>query len=107
MTSRRIDNTAPANTLTDPGAVLTGTKTIAATVSDGGSGLASTALSYRASGAGSWTALCSAASCSLNTATLADGLYDFRSVCHRRGRQLEHVHRQLPRASTTPRRPRR
>jgi hypothetical protein len=80
VTSQRIDNTAPATTLTDPGTPLTGTKALTATASDGGSGLASTVLQYRASGGSTWTTICAAAGCSLNTATLADGSYDLRSL---------------------------
>jgi hypothetical protein len=78
--SRRIDNTAPATTLGDPGTPLTGTKTLTATATDGGSGLASVALQLRASGSSSWTTICAAASCNLSTATLADGSYDLRSL---------------------------
>jgi hypothetical protein len=80
VTSRRVDNTAPATTLTDPGTPLTGTKTLTATATDAGSGLASIAIQYRPSGGSSWTTICAATSCSLNTATLADGSYDLRSL---------------------------
>jgi hypothetical protein len=79
VTSRRVDNTAPATTLTDPGTPLTGTKTLTATATDGGSGLASIAIQYRGA-SGTWTTICAATSCSLNTATLADGAYDLRSL---------------------------
>jgi hypothetical protein len=80
VTSRRIDNTAPTTALTDPGTPLTGAKTLTATASDAGSGLASIVLQYRAPGASTWTTICAAATCSLNTATLADGSYDLRSL---------------------------
>jgi hypothetical protein len=79
ITSRRVDNIAPATSLTDPGAVLTGTKTLSATAADAGSGLASIKLQYRPGG-GSWTDICSATSCAFNTAALPDGLYDLRSL---------------------------
>jgi hypothetical protein len=83
VTNRRVDNTAPAATTTDPGSPLTGSVTIAGTASDGGSGLASVALEYRAT-AGAWTNICSQAtspiSCAWNTTSLADGLYDLRTV---------------------------
>jgi chitinase len=83
VTNRRVDNTAPAATTTDPGSPLTGTVTVAGTASDAGSGLASVTLQYRAT-AGAWTDLCTQAtspiSCSWNTAPLADGLYDLRTV---------------------------
>ena len=80
VTSRRIDNTAPATALTDPGSPLTGTKSLTATASDAGSGPASTVLQYRLTGGSTWTTICSALSCSLNTATLADGSYDLRAL---------------------------
>jgi hypothetical protein len=84
-TSRRIDNTAPTTALTDPGTPLTGTKTLNGTASDAGSGLATLTFQYRLSSGGSWTDACPArtsspATCSLNTATLADGLYDLRTL---------------------------
>ena len=40
VASRRVDNTVPTVSLADPGAYLTGTKTLTATASDAGSGLA-------------------------------------------------------------------
>ena len=79
VSGRRIDNTAPATALTDPGSPLTGTKTFSATASDGGSGLASVELQYRL-GSGSWTTICASTSCSFATASLADGSYDLRSL---------------------------
>ena len=45
--SRRVDNTAPATTLADPGTPLTGTEALSASASDSGSGVASVALQYR------------------------------------------------------------
>jgi hypothetical protein len=85
VTSRRIDNTAPTTALTDPGTPLTGAKTLNGTASDAGSGLATLTFQYRLSSGGSWTDACPArtsspATCSLNTATLADGLYDLRTL---------------------------
>ena len=79
VSARRIDNTAPATTLTDPGTPLTGTKALSATATDGGSGVASAALQYRL-GSGSWTTICASASCSFATASVADGSYDLRSL---------------------------
>jgi Bacterial Ig domain len=81
VASRRVDNTLPTVSLADPGTYLTGSKTLTATGSDG-NGLASLAIEYRPAG-GSWTTLCSGAtsprSCSLNTATLAEGSYELRA----------------------------
>jgi hypothetical protein len=79
----RVDNLAPTVTMTDPGQYLRGTITAGATASDGG-GIANVKIEYRTSPAGTWTASCtdttSPYSCSLNTTTLTDGLYDFRAT---------------------------
>jgi chitinase len=84
VSSRRIDNTAPTTALTDPGTPLTGTESLTGTASDAGSGLASLNIQYRLSSGGSWTDVCqrttSPATCSLNTATLGDELYDLRTL---------------------------
>ena len=81
VASRRVDNTLPVVSLADPGAYLTGTKSLTATGSDG-NGLSSLAIEYRPAG-GSWTTLCSGTtsprSCSLNTTPLADGSYELRA----------------------------
>ena len=84
ITNRRVDNTAPTATTTDPGTPLTGTVSVSGSAVDRGSGVASSTLQYRPSGGGSWTDICTAASsivtCSWNTAALADGLYDLRTI---------------------------
>src|SRR4051812_8188226 len=84
ITNRRVDNTAPSPTTTDPGSPLTGTISVSGSAVDSGSGVASSTLQYRPSGGGSWTTICTAASsivtCSWNTAALADGLYDLRTT---------------------------
>jgi chitinase len=81
VASRRVDNTDPTVTLNDPGTYLTGNKTLTASGADG-NGLASLAIEYRPAG-GTWTTLCSGAtsprSCSLTTASLADGPYELRA----------------------------
>jgi hypothetical protein len=79
LSGRRIDNTAPATALTDPGTPLTGAKTLSATATDGGSGVAAVELQYRL-GSGAWTTICASASCGFATASLADGMYDLRSL---------------------------
>jgi chitinase len=83
VTNRRVDNTAPIATTTDPGSPLTGTVTVAGTAADGGSGLASVSHEFRST-TGAWTTLCTQAtspiSCAWNTTSLADGLYDLRTV---------------------------
>jgi hypothetical protein len=84
VTSRRIDNTAPTSTVTDPGAALHGTVTVTGTPSDAGSGVASWVLQRRPSSGGSWTTICTSTtspySCSWNTTTLTDGLYDLQAI---------------------------
>ena len=83
VTNRRVDNTAPIATTTDPGSPLTGTVTVAGTAADGGSGLVSVSLEYRST-VGTWTNLCTQAtspiSCAWDTTSLADGLWDVRTV---------------------------
>jgi chitinase len=83
VANRRVDNTAPTATTTDPGSPLTGTVTVAGSAADSGSGLASITHEYRPP-SGGWTTLCTQAtspiSCSWNTTSLADGLYDLRTV---------------------------
>jgi Bacterial Ig domain/Bacterial Ig-like domain len=78
VSARRVDNTAPATTLTDPGSPLKGTVSLSGTGSDGGSGLASVAVQYRTSPSGTWTTICASASCSWATTGVTDGLYDLR-----------------------------
>ncbi len=82
VASRRVDNTLPTVSLADPGAYLTGTKTLSATASDAGSGLAGLQIDYRPAG-GSWTTACSGTtsprSCALNTSLLIDGSYELRA----------------------------
>lgn len=77
-----VDNQAPAVTMTDPGATLTGTKTFAATATDTGSGVDTVVIQY-ATGS-SWSTLCTIDtapySCSFDTASLPNGTYSFRAV---------------------------
>ncbi|HZQ04091.1 MAG TPA: Ig-like domain-containing protein, partial [Gaiellaceae bacterium] len=85
VTNVRVDNTAPATSLTDPGANLSSTATLAATGTDtGGSGVASVAFQYSPAGAGTWTTISTDAtspySASWNTSGVGDGLYDLRTV---------------------------
>src|SRR5947208_6509424 len=85
VTNRRVDNTAPAASMTDPGTPLSGTITLGATASDtGGSGVASVLIQRSPAGAGTWTDICtdttSPYSCSLDTTTVGDAVYDFRAV---------------------------
>ena len=84
VSNRRIDNTAPSATMTNPGSPITGTKSFDGTASDaGGSGVASLTFQSSPTGAGTWSDLCSDTTspyaCSYDTSGLADGQYDFRS----------------------------
>jgi hypothetical protein len=84
VTNRRVDNTAPTATMTNPGSPITGTKSFDGTSTDtGGSGVASLTFQVSPVGAGTWSDLCSDTtspySCSYDTSALADGQYDFRS----------------------------
>ena len=52
VANRRVDNTAPAASLDDPGANLSGTVTLTSTASDAGSGIATRTYAYSPAGAG-------------------------------------------------------
>jgi hypothetical protein len=85
VSSRRVDNTAPSVALTDPGTPLSGSITLAATATDiGGSGVANVVIQRSPAGASSWTDICTDSafpySCSFDTTTVGDALYDFRAV---------------------------
>ena len=73
-------------TMTDPGANLHATVTLQATASDGGDGSTITLVTIQKSpgGAGTWTTACtdstSPYSCSWDSTTVTDGLYDFRAL---------------------------
>ena len=74
VVNRRVDNTAPAASLDDPGANLRGTVTLSSTASDAGSGIASRVYAYSPAGAGTWTTTPAA----FDTTGVTDGLYDLR-----------------------------
>jgi hypothetical protein len=75
-----------SGTMTDPGANLRGTVTLQATASDGGDGSSISLVTIQKSpaGGGTWTTACtdstSPYSCSWDSTTVSDGLYDFRAV---------------------------
>ena len=83
---RRVDNTAPAVTVTDPGAAVRGTITLQSTTDDGnGTGVGTVLYEYRATGTtGAWLSACTGLaapfSCPFATTALTDGLYDFRAT---------------------------
>jgi hypothetical protein len=79
-----VDTSTPNVVLADPGSSLTGTVTLTATATSTGSPIANVAFSVSPAGANTWqtigTDTSSPYNVSFNTATLADGLYDFRAV---------------------------
>jgi chitinase len=83
IASRRVDNTAPTVSLTNPGAVLTGTVSLAATASDTG-GVSSVAFERSVAGANTWVSICTdnatPFTCSFATSALPDGMYDLRAL---------------------------
>ena len=83
VSSRRVDNTAPATGVT-AATPLTGTATVSATATDAGSGVISVAFEARPSSGGSWTPICtdgsSPYSCSWDTTAVADGAWDVRAT---------------------------
>ena len=84
VSSRRVDNTAPATGVT-VATPVTGSPTVSATATDtGGSGVISVAFEYRPSSGGIWSSACTTGtnpySCAWNTTALADGAYDVRAT---------------------------
>lgn len=83
VTNRLVDNTVASVSVEDPGAYLSGTVTLTATASST-AGIASVRIERAVNGGTSWTAVCSDTTspytCSWDTTTVADGLYDLRAV---------------------------
>ncbi|HEY8628684.1 MAG TPA: Ig-like domain-containing protein [Gaiellaceae bacterium] len=86
----RVDNTAPSSSQDDPGQYLRGSITLTGSAADPddpaghpGSGVIQVRFEVSPAGADAWTAVGTAASApysaTLDTATLADGRYDFRT----------------------------
>jgi hypothetical protein len=86
VANRRVDNTLPTVTTTDPGANLRGTITLDATASDTGSGVSSVTIQRSPAGLGIWTDVCTDLSSPYSctgvdtTAWGGDGLYDLRTA---------------------------
>ncbi|MFC7787728.1 Ig-like domain-containing protein [Microbacterium sp. MAHUQ-60] len=84
LTDVLVDNTAPAVTMLDPSTPLSGTVTLAATASDGGSGISAVAIQYAPNGTSTWTTICTPTqapySCRFNTMVAPRGAYSFRAV---------------------------
>jgi hypothetical protein len=77
-----VNATAPSVVLADPGASVSGTITLSATVT--GSGATGVTFSVSPAGANTWQTIGTDTSApysyAFNTATLADGMYDFRAL---------------------------
>lgn len=83
QTNRRVDNTGPVVSLTDPGTPLRGTVTLSATSTDVGAGMTSVAFQYKASASTTWTTVSTDSSSpySANFATATfNGTYDIRAL---------------------------
>lgn len=80
---RRVDNTAPSVSLTNPGTPLRGSVSLSATATDAG-GIATVTFEQRLEGASTWTAICSKSTspytCAWDTTALADARYDLRAT---------------------------
>lgn len=78
------DWTPPAVVVDPPAGPLRDTATVTATATDAETGIRSVALSVRATGAATWTDLCTATTapyaCAWNTRTVADGSYELRAI---------------------------
>ncbi len=83
VTNRLVDNTVSSVSMTDPGAYLTGTVTLSASANST-AGVTSVRIQRAPTGTTTWTDVCtdstSPYTCSWNTTTVADGLYDFRAI---------------------------
>ncbi|HXF03205.1 MAG TPA: Ig-like domain-containing protein, partial [Arthrobacter sp.] len=83
IAKRVVDNNASAVSMENPGAYLTGTVTLSAAASSK-AGVTSVTIQRSPSGSSAWTDLCVDATspygCSWNSASVANGLYDFRAV---------------------------
>jgi Bacterial Ig domain/Bacterial Ig-like domain/Bacterial Ig-like domain (group 3) len=81
-----VDSTPPSVMLTDPGALLSGTVTLAASSPDADTARVDFQISP--AGAGTWTTVASDTTpptpyaAAFDTTTVSDGLYDFRAIAH-------------------------
>jgi len=83
VTNIVIDNTVSSVALADPGAFLRGTVSLAANAA-AGSGIVSVTIQRALAGETTWATVCSISAspygCTWDSATVPDGLYDFRAV---------------------------
>lgn len=83
----RVDNTAPAVTMANPGSPLTGTVSLSSSsaTDTGGSGVASVKYQVAPTGTTNWSDACTgtsgpAFSCSFDTTSVSNSSYDFRAI---------------------------
>ncbi|ASN41072.1 signal peptidase I [Arthrobacter sp. 7749] len=83
IANRLVDNTVSSVSLDDPGTYLTGETTLSASANST-SGVGSVRIQSSPAGTNTWITRCTLAatpySCSWDTRTVADGLYDFRAI---------------------------
>lgn len=83
VTNRVVDNTVSSVSMEDPGAYLTGTVTLTATAGST-AGITSVRIQRAPNGTTTWSDVCTDTTapftCSFDTTTVADGLYDFRAI---------------------------
>jgi hypothetical protein len=81
--SKRVDNDGPTVTLADPGAYLRATVALSSTATDP-VGMTSVVFERKPSSGSTWTTICTdnatPFTCSWNTTTAADGVYDLRAT---------------------------
>ncbi len=85
VAGRRVDNTAPAVALANPGANVGGTVGLTATASDAGSGVVTQVrFQRRPQGETAWETICTDTgapwACSFATTAVADGMHELRAV---------------------------
>lgn len=83
VANRVVNNVVASVSMEDPGAILSGAVPLTANGSSS-AGISSVRIQIAPAGTTGWTTLCTVAAapftCSWNSATVADGLYDFRAV---------------------------
>lgn len=82
--NRRIDNTAPTASATNPGAYVRGSIVLGGTATDAGSGIASLQLEGREVGAPAWAVVCASATsplnCPFDTLGVPDAAYEVQLI---------------------------
>ena len=85
LTGRTVDNSVSSVSMEDPGAYLTGAVMLKASAS-ASAGVRSVVIQRAPNGGTTWTTVCTIASgtspysCSFDSTTVADGLFDFRAI---------------------------